>query len=113
MGRGEVEGQDLGRREDDNHERVRQGPQLVGQQPVGGGRGVPGQAEGGGGRLQPNHFQALPTTRRSTWWWDAWRNAWRNARRYARRYAWRYARRYAWRNARWNARSRIRKWTHY
>ena len=43
---------------------------MVGLQPVGRGGGVHGQTEGGGGSLQPNHFQALPT-RGSTWRWDA------------------------------------------
>merc|ERR1711973_742415 len=37
------------------------------------------QTEGGGGRVQPHHHQALPGSR-----WNAWRYAWRYARRNAR-----------------------------
>merc|ERR1712004_497732 len=70
--------------EENDHQQVRRGLEVVGEQPAGRGGRVPRQAEGVGGRLQPHHLQALParwSTRRHNAQRNAQRNAWWNVER--------------------------------
>merc|ERR1719150_2683179 len=64
----EGEGQDIWRRQEGDQRQVRRHDQVAGREPARGGGRVPGEAEGGGGRLQPDHHQAL---------WSCWRSTWR------------------------------------
>merc|ERR1712107_664608 len=52
------------RRPQEDQRQVRRGHQMVGRQPAGRGRGVQRQTEGGRGRVQSDHHQAVPGSRR-------------------------------------------------
>merc|ERR1712004_494056 len=74
----------MGGGEEKDHQQVRRGLEVAGEQPAWRGGRVPGQAEGVGGRLQPHHLQTLParwSTRRRHAQRNARRNAWWNAER--------------------------------
>merc|ERR1712014_68240 len=71
--------------EENDQQQVRRGLEVVGEQPAWRGGRVPGQAEGVGGRLQPNYLQTLPA-RWSTR--NAQQNGQRNAHPNAQRNAW-------------------------